>query len=386
MGNIEERNECQGSWKEHQPYLCWMTGVEGVGRRTIEKLIHYAGSPKEVYEMKVSDMIEVISEKKAKALVLAKTKNNIFQKYEELHKKGICFYSIYHPRYPKRLKNIPDMPYGIYVEGELPQEDIPSIAIIGARQCSGYGQLMAQVCGRDLALAGMNIVSGMARGIDGISQKAALEAGGKIYAVLGCGTNICYPSENRGIYNGAKENGAIISEYPPGTPPAPGLFPRRNRIISGLADLVLIIEARAKSGTLITADMALEQGKEVYVLPGRVTDPLSQGCNRMLKQGAGLFTSVKELLEESGLGIKPEDAGKMELDMTGTCFCQEQERGKESILEERVMDALDFYPKDTDCLMQETQIGYRLLIRILSKICLEGKAERIAANQFIKRL
>ena len=213
-----------------------------------------------------------------------------------------------------------------------------------------------------------------------------MEAGGKIYAVLGCGTNICYPSENRGIYNGAKENGAIISEYPPGTPPAPGLFPRRNRIISGLADLVLIIEARAKSGTLITADMALEQGKEVYVLPGRVTDPLSQGCNRMLKQGAGLFTSVKELLEESGLGIKPEDAGKMELDMTGTCFCQEQERGKESILEERVMDALDFYPKDTDCLMQETQIGYRLLIRILSKICLEGKAERIAANQFIKRL
>lgn len=386
MGNIEERNECQGSWKEQQPYLCWMTGVEGVGRRTIEKLIHYAGSPKEVYEMKVSDMIEVISEKKAKALVLAKTKNNIFQKYEELHKKGICFYSIYHPRYPKRLKNIPDMPYGIYVEGELPQEDIPSIAIIGARQCSGYGQLMAQVCGRDLALAGMNIVSGMARGIDGISQKAALEAGGKIYAVLGCGTNICYPSENRGIYNGAKENGAIISEYPPGTPPAPGLFPRRNRIISGLADLVLIIEARAKSGTLITADMALEQGKEVYVLPDRVTDPLSQGCNRMLKQGAGLFTSVKELLEESGLGIKPEDAGKMELDMTGTCFCQEQERGKESILEERVMDALDFYPKDTDCLMQETQIGYRLLIRILSKICLEGKAERIAANQFIKRL
>ncbi len=386
MGNIEERNECQGSWKEQQPYLCWMTGVEGVGRRTIEKLIHYAGSPKEVYEMKVSDMIEVISEKKAKALVLAKTKNNIFQKYEELHKKGICFYSIYHPRYPKRLKNIPDMPYGIYVEGELPQEDIPSIAIIGARQCSGYGQLMAQVCGRDLALAGMNIVSGMARGIDGISQKAALEAGGKIYAVLGCGTNICYPSENRGIYNGAKENGAIISEYPPGTPPAHGLFPRRNRIISGLADLVLIIEARAKSGTLITADMALEQGKEVYVLPGRVTDPLSQGCNRMLKQGAGLFTSVKELLEESGLGIKPEDAGKMELDMTGTCFCQEQERGKESILEERVMDALDFYPKDTDCLMQETQIGYRLLIRILSKICLEGKAERIAANQFIKRL
>ena len=122
-----------------------MTGVEGVGRRTIEKLIHYAGSPKEVYEMKVSDMIEVISEKKAKALVLAKNKNNIFQKYEELHKKGICFYSIYHPRYPKRLKNIPDMPYGIYVEGELPQEDIPSIAIIGARQCSGYGQLMAQV-------------------------------------------------------------------------------------------------------------------------------------------------------------------------------------------------------------------------------------------------
>ena len=141
------------------------------------------------------------------------------------------------------------------------------------------------------------MVSGMARGIDGIAQKAALEAGGASFAVLGCGVDICYPEENRELYDRLLQEGGILSEYPPGMPPEPKLFPPRNRIISGLSDLVLVIEARKKSGTLITVDMALEQGREVYALPGRVSDKLSDGCNRLIRQGAGVATCPEDILE-----------------------------------------------------------------------------------------
>ncbi len=371
------------NWEEQQIYIYWLTSVEGIGSRTIEKLLQYAGNLKSVYEMNLPDMMEIIPQSKAKALIYAKTEYDIWERYEKLEKSGVSFYSVYHPDYPQRLKDIPDKPYGIYAEGKLPKERVPSVAVIGARQCSSYGRFMAEICGRELAGAGVNVISGMARGIDGISQKAALDAGGKTYAILGCGTNICYPPENSHIYRKAKESGAVISEYPPGTPPAPGLFPRRNRIISGLSDVVLIIEARMKSGTLITADMALEQGKEVYVVPGRVTDPLSQGCNQMLKQGAGLFHSVPVLLEETGLLPSLSSEGKMPCD--GRRQKKAEEPGKDTELEKKVLNALDFYPKDIDGLIWETGIEYRLLIRILSGLCLAGKASRLSAGYFAKR-
>ena len=217
------------NWEEQQIYIYWLTSVEGIGSRTIEKLLQYAGNLKSVYEMNLPDMMEIIPQSKAKALIYAKTEYDIWERYEKLEKSGVSFYSVYHPDYPQRLKDIPDKPYGIYVEGKLPKERVPSVAVIGARQCSSYGRFMAEICGRELAGAGVNVISGMARGIDGISQKAALDAGGKTYAILGCGTNICYPPENSHIYRKAKESGAVISEYPPGTPPAPGLFPAARR-------------------------------------------------------------------------------------------------------------------------------------------------------------
>lgn len=387
MGNIKKYKGQEENWEVQQPYIYWMTNTKGIGSLTIGKLIKHAGSPKAVYEMAPQDMGKIIPPNKAAALEAAKEKGTVIEQYSRLKEKNIGFYSIYHPDYPRRLKNIPDRPYAIYVEGTLPKEETPSIAVIGARQCSDYGRFMARQCGRELAEAGINVISGLARGIDGISQKAALEAGGRTYAVLGCGTNICYPGENRFVYERAKENGAVISEYPPDTPPAPGLFPRRNRIISGLADLVLIIEARTKSGTLITADMALEQGKEVYVLPGRVTDPLSQGCNQMLKQGAGLFTSVAGLLEETGLlvGKKWENVTQQNDFNQQDVLCGKMS-GEEDKTVRKVLDALDFYPKDTECLMQETQMEYRALICILSRLCLDGRAARVSADQFIKKV
>lgn len=199
--------------------------------------------------------------------------------------------------YPEKLRCLTKIPKRLYVRGELPDASKPAVAVIGARKCSSYGQEMAGYFARELAGAGIQIISGMAAGVDGIAQSAAIKAGGKSYAVLGCGTDICYPKTNQGLYEKLLYNGGIISEYPAGTAPQAFHFPIRNRIISALSDAILVIEAKQKSGTLITVDFALEQGKDVYALPGRLTDELSGGCNQLLFQGAGLALEPKQLIE-----------------------------------------------------------------------------------------
>lgn len=200
--------------------------------------------------------------------------------------------------YPRRLLEIPQAPKQLYVRGRLPEEGVPSVAIIGARDCSYYGQEVAKRLGKLFGENGIQVISGMARGIDGIGQQAALQAGGSSFAVLGCGADICYPRQNQDLYDRLRKQGGVISEYEWGTPPRAGNFPPRNRIVSGLADAVIVVEARKKSGTLITVDMALEQGKEVYAVPGRLVDDLSSGCNYLIKNGAGILLDMEEFMEE----------------------------------------------------------------------------------------
>ena len=167
--------------------------------------------------------------------------------------------------------------------GKLPDENRPTVSIVGARNSSEYGKYAAKLFGERLAAAGVQVISGMARGVDGISQQSAIYAGGDSYGVLGSGVDVCYPEDNRRLYDSLITNGGVISEYLPGTQPKPQYFPQRNRIISGLSDVVLVIEAREKSGTLITVDMALEQGREVFAVPGRICDSLSYGCNSLIR-------------------------------------------------------------------------------------------------------
>lgn len=230
--------------------------------------------------------------------------------------------------YPESLRSIADAPKQLYVRGSLPDQNRPSVALIGSRQCSIYGREMARWFGERLAGAGVQIISGMARGVDGIAQLAALNAGGQSYGVLGCGTDICYPKENKKLYEMLPASGGLLSEYPPGMPPLSHHFPKRNRIISALSDCVLVIEAKERSGTLITADFALEQGREVYALPGRLSDALSGGCNRLLFQGAGLALSPEDILEFlCGSGKYPEweKSGREK----GEQKKREQEKGKQ---------------------------------------------------------
>lgn len=201
-------------------------------------------------------------------------------------------------KYPDRLEHINKAPDRLYVRGRLPEEKPLSIAIVGARNCTEYGKEMARYFARELAAAGVQIISGMARGIDSYAHWGALEAGGATFAVLGCGADICYPPENKKLLEKILEKGGILSEYASGMPPLPAYFPQRNRIISGLSDGVLVIEAREKSGSLITASLGLEQGKDIFALPGRSTDALSRGCNAIIRQGAALVESPEEILWE----------------------------------------------------------------------------------------
>lgn len=209
----------------------------------------------------------------------------------------VRFLSFDDPEFPDRLRSIPRPPYGLYVRGRVPDSSRPTCAVIGARMASAYGREQARAFGKALADAGIPTVSGMARGVDGIAQRAATEAGGCSYAVLGCGADICYPQENADLYIDLLRHGGILSEYPPGTKAEARLFPDRNRIISGLSDTVLVIEARERSGTLITVDAALEQGREIAAVPGRVSDALSCGCNRLIRQGAAIATCPDDVIE-----------------------------------------------------------------------------------------
>ena len=216
---------------------------------------------------------------------------------QELEEQDIRFAVYDDPEYPEKLRRITDPPFGLYYYGRLPSNTHPSAAIIGTRMASAYGRDQARRFAREIAREGVQIISGMAIGIDGIAGRGALDVGGDTFAVLGCGVDICYPKENADLYGALLERGGVLSEYPPGSEPQRKMFPSRNRIISGLSDVVLVIEAREKSGTLITVDRALEYGIDVYALPGRVSDKNSRGCNELIRQGAGIATSPRDILD-----------------------------------------------------------------------------------------
>lgn len=288
--------------EQDKPYLHWLCQSLGAGSKGFLRALVTLGTPREIFNLAVSgklaDKLNDRFREKA-ALLSERSKScDVQGEYECLARRGIFLVTQGEAAYPDRLSKIPDSPYALYYAGALPQEGRRAVALIGARDCTEYGRYMAERFGAALARAGVQVISGMARGIDGIGQSRALKEGGYSMGVLGCGVDVCYPRENRELYEALLAGGGVCSEYPPGVEPRALQFPPRNRIISGLADAVLVIEAREKSGTLITVDMALEQGREVYALPGRATDPLSGGCNRLIRQGAGLVSTPEELLEE----------------------------------------------------------------------------------------
>ena len=290
-----------------QEYLYWLVHIQGLGAVTIKKLYTYFESFREIWKAGEQELSasKCLRGGQIQALLSGKEKIEANRReYEKLKEQGIRFVTFLDVEYPKRLLPLYDSPAALFVKGKIPKDDMPSVAIVGARDCTEYGRDAAGFLARMLAKEGLSIISGLALGIDAAAHKGALDAAGETFAVLGCGINICYPRENYALYSTLEKEGGIFAEYPLGTKPEAGNFPQRNRIISGLADAVIIIEAKEKSGSLITADLALEQGREVFALPGRINDPLSKGCNRLIQNGAAILLDPGEGLELFGLNYK----------------------------------------------------------------------------------
>ncbi len=364
------------------PYAHWLYGIPGVGNASIRRLLGKDRSPLEIYRLSEEGLKSLLpptarGEALAARIVSSRQKQGedaVNRSYESLAGKGLHFLCLGHPDYPDRLAQIPDAPYGIYFRGRLPQQEKPAVAVIGARNCSEYGRHMAQWFGKELAAAGVEIISGMARGIDGIGQRAALAAGGYSLAVMGCGADICYPPENGQLYHALCEQGGVCSEYQPGTAPHSSLFPPRNRIISGLADAVVVIEAKDRSGTLITVDMALEQGREVFALPGRITEPLSEGCNRLLQQGASPALSPSEILRN----------------LTGSSARSKQVRFPLGDVQIDLLQTLSTIPQSMEQIKEQVLLKYGRDLALpqladqLVSLSLNGYARQIGNGYFIK--
>lgn len=351
---------------EDLTYAYWLANIAGVGIQTIRQLYKYCGSARAVWHLSGSELRQMygVTEEAAERISRSKAKWDLDRELEALLARGISFVSMEQEQYPRRLRALYDPPYGLYYIGRLPDDEASAVGIVGGRACSAYGRDIAKRAGKCLAANGVSVISGMARGIDGYGHEGALDGGGSTYAVLGCGVNIVYPPEHAALYERIAEHGGILSEYPPDKPPRPSFFPMRNRIIAGLSDLLLIIEAKERSGSLITADCALEQGKDIYAAPGRIGDILSAGCNRLIRQGAGILLSPEELA--GTLGISPEKI-KFTLEKS----------------ERLVYSCLGLHPKSMEKISEETALDIQTLAELLFALEERGLVQEVRQNHYI---
>ena len=355
-------------------YEYWFARMKNISDSKKKKLREAYGSAKEIYYIEETQLRlqNFLTKKDIEQLKMARKQKDLEEKYYNMEEKGIDFVPYFQKTYPNRLSELDAAPYALYVKGKLPEEDRPSVAIIGARRCSNYGEGQALEYGKCLASAGVQIISGLALGIDGAGQRGALNGGGTTYGVLGCGVDICYPRENIGLYMDIQREGGIISEQIPGEPPMSYHFPLRNRIISGLADVVLVMEAKEKSGSLITTDMALEQGRDVYALPGPVTSTFSQGCHRLIRQGAGILISPEEFLKELQIEVSENSTELLK-----------NEKMLETT-EKVVYSCLDLFPRNVSEIQVKTGLDARILMETLMTLEMEGYIKETAKNYYVR--
>ena len=276
--------------------------------------------------------------------------------------------------YPARLKAIYDPPPVLFVRGALTPRDDQAVAMVGTRRCSHYGVIQTERLAGDLARRGFTIVSGLAVGIDGAAHRGALDAGGRSIGVLACGVDVDYPREHRELRDRLAESGAVITELAPGLMPKRERFPQRNRLVSGLSLGVIVVEAPLKSGALITANLALEQGREVLAVPGDVSSALSRGCHRLIKDGAGLVENVDDVLD--ALGILHAAVPERERPAQPVPELPPEERA--------IMEALSFQPKHVDAIIGDTALLPARVTAALMMLEVKGLVRRFPGNMFVR--
>ena len=361
--------------EELKKYQYWMNCIPGIGNKKRQKLVEYCGSAKEVFFMKKEQLckIEGIRDSDVEAIAESRKGFDLEQGISYLEKEGISMVTVEEEAFPKRLARIADCPYAVFYKGKLPAEEEKTAAVVGARICSAYGRAAALEIAEKLAAHGVGIVSGMASGIDSFGHWGAIRGGGKTYAVLGCGVDVCYPKGGWELYGRILESGGVLSEYLPKTPPAAARFPARNRFISALSDVVIVIEAKQRSGSLITADFALEQGKDIYAVPGRLSDALSAGCNALIRQGGGIVVSPDDLLLELGIST-----GKREDKQKSTKNSLEKD-------EALVYSCFDLQPKSMEELVKMTKIPVSAMADLLVRLLGKGLIEEYYKNYYCKK-
>lgn len=281
-------------------YMMWLFRSLGLNLRRTYVLLEYFGSAIEIWNANEEMLLQINGITKQTVHDLNKGKELVAVWIRELELLGIKYISINDRHYPNLLREITDPPVGLYIKGELPENGSMMVSVIGARRCTEYGRNMAFKLSKDLAKEGIVIVSGMARGIDSMGHRGAIEAKGKTIAVLGFGHKNCYPAENRSLMEEIQKDGCLISEYPPDTEATKYNFPQRNRIIAGISQGLIVVEAGKKSGTLITVDFALDDGRTVMTLPANITSKASEGTNELIKQGCPIVTCAEDVLFEIG--------------------------------------------------------------------------------------
>lgn len=377
--------------REYWLYLSRVKGMES-GRRRI--LLEMFGTPEEIYKAGEPILRSIPLLEDFHIDQLLSYRNTDYEKeMDRFIRAGIGFVTVNDREFPERLRGIPDAPPFLFYRGELPQNDKPAVAMVGSRKCSIYGREMCMKFSYSLAEAGIEIISGMAAGVDGFAHRGAIKAAGKTFAVLGCGVDVCYPSMNRDIFDTLsgkhdpavsddknpgkkKDYGGIISEYYPGDKALPYNFPQRNRIISGLCDILLVVEAGKKSGTFITVDHALEQGREIFAIPGRIGDTVSDGCNSLIKNGAMMATEPDDIIEEL----------KSHYEMLLFVQKKKKKTVKEKLTaeEKEVYERLEPVPIGINEISGLTGVGFEKLSVILVSLELKGLIREAGKNLYIR--
>ncbi len=360
-------------------YWLALSLIPGVGSILLKRLLDQFKTPEAVFQAPMNELsnIEGLGERVAKEIRKGPMEKAVEKELYLLKEVGGKIVTLKDSAYPKRLRDIYDPPPLLYVRGELKEEDEFAISIVGSRKTSPYGRGMTERMSQELARHGITIVSGMARGIDSLAHWGALSGGGRTIAVLGCGVDVIYPSENRNLFTKIMDHGAVLSEFPMGSPPEGGHFPKRNRIISGLSIGVVVVQASAESGSLITAGFALEQGREVFAVPGNVGAEGSRGTHQLIKEGAKLVESSEDILEE----ILPQ--WRRERETTQKVEGPERDlTGEERILYERLGET----PSHIDVLIRESQFDPGKVSSLLLNLELKGLVSQWPGKCFSKKM
>lgn len=354
-------------------YLLALHSIDGLGPMRLKILLDYFKDPKLAWEADRKKFEELTIPQNTLDLLIETRRNLDPEEYlKSIEKSGIKWVTIFDENYPKPLREIYDPPIVLYYKGQILPQDEKAVAVVGTRKMTGYGKVVTEKFVADLVISGVSIVSGLARGVDSTAHWAALEQNGRTLAVLGGGINVIYPPENTNLAEKIAQAGAIFSEFPPDYPSLPGNFPSRNRIIAGLSKAILVTEAAEDSGSLITARLALEQGKDVFAVPGPITSNLSKGPINLIKDGARPVFEASEILQELGW------------DQGGNLQVTAQVLAEISAEERKIVDCLQNTNMHIDEICRQLQFSAAFVSATLLTLEIKGVVKNLGGGLYCK--